>query len=687
MANKKLVIIEAPGKKSSFEKYLGKDYEIIPTVGHVLDLSHVKLGVDIDAGFKPNYVVIDGKEDILNNILKRSEEVDEIYFFTDLDREGCGISANIYNKLSSSAKKKSKRAKAGSITKQDLIDAIKNAKDMSLDEDLVNAYETRRILDRIVGFKTSFITKQATGGDSAGRCQSAALRIIADREKEIINFIPIVYWPIDGEILTLSKEKIEVSIKNPKSLDISTEKQANNIIDSFKKGPLVVSFFETKNTTVNPYAPFTTSTLQQAASSQFGYPPEKTMKIAQQLYTIGKISYHRTDSTMIVPDFIDQIRDYISKNNMINYVPKSPNVYKTKQKNAQEAHEAIRPTDIQVKVYAGGDSEEARIYELIWKRTVSSQMTPALYARSSVEFSSKDLNNSNLSYELGANGSKQLFDGWKKVWDYNDSGDKYLPIMKIGEKVDISFLNTEEKKTLPPSHYSGASLIGQLEKSGVGRPATFAAIVKTLKDRKYVENLSNSIKATELGIKVSDFLISADFCFIDLGFTSELEDKLDDIVNKKENKLKVLTDFWNRLKLDIDKANKIKNKTSKSNFECPLCKAKGVIAMLMVKNSKFGSFYSCENYSSKDLKVKCIYKAKVGEKGPEEIVKTVYEYSKNPCPKCNSKMIKRTGKFGIFYGCEQYFKTKCNGMLDKDENPVVPKDPNKKKRFFKKKGT
>lgn len=661
---KYLVIMESASKAAKVAKFLGKDYEGIPSVGHVIDLPSSKLSVNIKKDFQPTYEIMPDKKDVVKNILKKAKKAEVVYLMTDPDREGEYISFHISNQLDTNTIYK--RASTQEITKKGYEKAIKNAHEIN--QELVNAAETRRILDRLVGYKCSFLVKQSTGGSSAGRTQSAGLRILADRENEIKNFIPIVYWPIEAELLTSNKEKIVADIKKPKPLDISTKKEAEKIMAAFKKGPVKVSKYDVKEVKANAYPPFETSSLQQSASSFLGFSPSRTMKAAQVLYSSGATTYHRTDSLHIVPEIINEIRNHIDINFDAKYLPKKPNCFKTKAKNAQEAHEAIRPTDITVTKWLANGDDAAKLYEMIWKRTIASQMMPARYERRSAEFSCK-------KYVLSANGSKQLFDGFRKIWNYTSSTDTYLPDLSIGDLVDVIDIKTEKKETQPPNRFTEASFIKELKKSGIGRPSTYASIPDTLSKRKYitVSGKKKSITTTELGLKVCEFLVKSNFCFIDLNFTASMEDTLDDISNGKVNKVQALTNFWNRLKQDIDKAKKVKKEESKTDYDCPLCKE----GKLVKKHSKWGAFYGCSQY-----KEGCKYTAQVGKHGePIEKEKSKKEYGDKPCPLCESKMVKRKSKYGVFFGCEKY--PSCHGMRDVSGEEI--KSKKKKYKKYKKK--
>jgi len=653
---KYLVIVESPEKAKKIGGYLGKDYKVLASVGHVIDLPAKGLNVDIKKDFFPTYEIMPGKEAVVDSIVEAAKSSDLVYLMSDPDREGEAIAWHISKRLPK--EKPFKRAKTNSISKSAIEDAIKNAKD--IDYELVDSYETRRILDRLVGYKCSFITTSATGGKSAGRVQSAALRVIAEREKEIKSFIPVEYWDIGAELLTPKKEKILAVLTKPEKMEVKSKEQADEIVKALTKKTVTVTKYDSKEVQVSPRAPFTTSTIQQTAASIFGWDQDKTMKLAQRLYEDGKITYMRTDSVHIVPQFTATVRDHISEHYAPEYLPKTIQVYANKNGSAQEAHEAIRPVDITVDKVTG-EMDERKLYDMIWKRTVSSQMEKAKNLSVSARFTID-------SYELGASGSVSLFDGWKKVWTWSAGEDKPLPLLKVGDKCDITEVTSEQKFTQPPSRYTKSSITKMYEETGIGRPSTYASITKTLKARGYIEPLGNSYQATDLGIKVSNFLVGANFCFIDLKFTSEMEEKLDKISEKQLKKLGVLTQFWTRLKSDIDNATQMKNAASITNHDCPKCKK----TKLLAKNGKFGAFLACPDKE-------CKFTANMDENGnPKEKVVVEKIYCTEVCHLCAEKMILRKGKYGDFYGCSQY--PKCKGMRNADLTIVEPKPPGYKKK-------
>ena len=664
---KYLVIVESPKKTGYIKKFLGKDYDVIASAGHIADLPKKKISVSIKDDFKPTYEVNPDKKEIVKKIKEKAKKAEIIYLMSDMDREGEAISWHISNYLPKN--KTIKRAVTGSITKKAVEDAIKNAGD--IDIDMVHSYECRRILDRLVGYKASYPVTQATGGPSAGRVQSAALRILAEREKEIQSFIPQEYWPIEAELERESGERVVATIKVPKPLDIKTECAANEIIDVLKKEKWNVSKYDTKEKSNRAYPPFTTSTLYQAASSILGWGSKKTATVAQQLYESGSITYIRSDSTYIVPDFVEGIRCSIPTKYGDNYLSSKKNVFSNKA-SAQEAHEAIRITDIVVENTGAGDTQ--KLYKIVWRRTVASQMANMVQFAGSVEFDCS-------KYKFGVTGSRIIFDGWKKVWKYGSYSDSVLPEFIVGEELKLIKVETEQKFTQPSPRYTESSLTKELEKRGIGRPSTYASIPNTLFARGYIEKKKNTIYTTEMGVRVSDFLIEVDFCFVDLGYTQSMENDLDCISRGDCNKLDILTCFWNRLKEDIKRAKDRKEENSKTVFKCPECGA-----FLQKKFSKWGPFYSCSNRSNKTIQ--CQYKCQIGENNePFEKPKPEVEESSFDCSGCGEKLLKKKSKKNWEYlSCRNWNKSECcKGFFEKESGEKIVFKKKKYKKWKKKK--
>lgn len=682
----KLIIIESPNKIHSFREALGKEYEIIASKGHVLDLPPKKFSVDIKKDFQPTFEVIEGKENILEDIRQKAKKADVVYIMSDGDTEGAGLGRNIYNEIKDSTKAIIFRAETNEITKKGILEGIKNAYPIEQNQNKYNAYLTRRILDRVAGYKGSWPVQSATGGKSAGRVQSAILRVLVDREKEIVHFVPEEYWILTAHLLNSKKESFFGTLESPK---IKNQLEAEKIYNLVKVGSPVISDIEKKEIDVRAYAPFTTLPLIASASSVYGWGAEKTMKIAQHLFENSMITYHRSDCTTISADALSSVRSFISTTYGEKYLPQKANYYASK-KGAQEAHEAIRPTNVenQHPPIAG---DELKLYTLIWKRFVASQMNPGRDEK--IKVITKIAN-----YDFISRGSRILFDGFRKVWDYGNNEDVLLPELHKGEKCTFgkspskeyeklfitSFdgLVAEQKFTSPPSRYSDASLSKKCEAEQIARPATFGSFLKLLQDRGYIVREKKSFIPTPLGIRVVDFLVAADVCFVDLKFTASLEEKLDLIQEEKLDKLDVLKEFWERLKGDLEKAKTVKSQNEETQFVCPKCGGK-----LKLKNSNWGGFFSCENYKKVKGEITgCSYTAKCVDGQPvEKEPPKEKEYAPFVCKECGGKMVKRTAKKTgeSFWGCNSFPACRCTASLDgtfkeKTTNPV-------KKKFWKKK--
>jgi len=669
---KNLLILESPGKVRKVQKIVGKEYLVVATVGHCIDLPVTKLGINIKKQFEPEFVISDGKEKIVSNILKLAKKVDSIYMMTDPDREGSGIAANIWSHLKNNGVTANMvRATTNEITEKGILHAIKNPGE--LDTNIVNAYLCRRLLDRLCGYKTSYLTHQATGGRSAGRVQSAILRIIVDREKGITHFIPKEFWVLIAHLISSKNQPYEARLNE--KIKVPNEKTATEIYNKVLNGLPFVSHIDIKQVNIKPFAPFTTIPMQGTAATVLGWNASRTMKVAQNLYQNGLISYHRSDSPSMSKEATSMIRDFIEYSYGSSYLPNKPPFYVAK-KGAQEAHECCRIIDVDAQPHLDGD--EDKLYQLIWKRTVSSQMTPGIDERMKVvtEIS---------GYDFISKGNRIMFDGFRKCWNVGKSKTKLLPELNIGEKCSLDSLSKDQKWTLPPSRYSVASLGKECENKQIARPATFSNFLDVLKNRKYIIKKNSSFQPTELGVKVIDFLVEADFCFVDVQFTTHLEEKLDSIQAGKNNVTETLSDFWKRLKKDIANGRIIKKQQEISIYICPKCQGK-----LLLKHSKFGPFFACQNYKppkkANGKKIpqsgSCTYIAKVGEKGePVETVIKTKEYAKFKCKKCGSKMVKRTSKKGEqFYGCENFSKSGCRCTASLDGEFSVPKAKKWKKK-------
>jgi DNA topoisomerase-1 len=618
----KLVIVESPSKSKTITKYLGDGFVVRASVGHIRDLpKSSKKAIDIEGGFIPHYEVVAKKEAVIADIVNEAKKADEIILAPDPDREGEAIAWHISEilteRLGSGVKKKMKRITFHEITKEAVLEAMSHPRD--IDQHLREAQEARRVLDRIVGYDLSgLIWKKVRYGLSAGRVQSPALRIIMEREREIRAFIPEKYWVIEGLWNTTKAAPLRlICSKEPRD-----KSEVDRIIETAKKEPWKIVDIEESEQKRSPRAPFITSTLQQTASSRFGFSPSRTMGIAQKLYESGFITYMRTDSTNLGQQALDQIGTVIKKEYGEQYL--SFRKFATKSKNAQEAHEAIRPSHFN-KENAGHNDEQKKLYRLIWQRTVASQMTDARVARTKIVANvkeSQDVHSKRPSEgtkvtenevrpqqrptpfvpnvrpdfpNFEATGSRIIFDGWLKADPESRGEEVTLPKCEKDESIKLVSIDSLEKSTEPPPRYTEAGLIKELEKRGIGRPSTYASITKTIEDRGYVEKLNKSLKPTDTGDVVSSFLEENFPTYISDSFTAEMENELDEIANGERTYLKTLTDFYKPFQKDL----KAKEKTAKitnlgvadAKFKCPKCGAS-----MDIKLGRNGKFLSCAKY-------------------------------------------------------------------------------------------
>ena len=653
---KNLVIVESPAKSKTIEKYLGGDYKVISSKGHIRDLATTGkfgLGVDVSDDFKPNYVIIKGKTKDVANIKKEVNSADMVYLATDPDREGETISWHIYDEVKI-PDDKYKRVVFHEITKDVVIDAINNPG--KIDMNLVRSGETRRILDRIIGFRLSKLMQSKTGGKSAGRVQSVALKLIVDREREIRAFVPKEYWTIEADF---SSFKAILEKYHGKDIEIPSEEVADEILNNLSKSFKIESVTEKeKNKAAREV--FKTSTLQQLASTKLGFAPAKTMKIAQKLYegvdlgseTVGLITYMRTDSVRISDSFIAETYGYIKKtygDDYVGYVKKGK-----RSENVQDAHEGIRPTSIlrspeNVKPYLSND--EYKLYRLIYIRALASLMKDAKTLATTVILE-------NNGYTFKATGSVLVFDGYLKVYhEYEDSEDVILPDFK-NYKSDVIVADKIDKIqhfTKPAPRYTESSLIKEMESLGIGRPSTYATIVATIKDRGYVILKDKKFEPTEIGIDTTDKLQEFFSDIVNVKYTAEMEHDLDEIAEDKMDNIKLLHEFYDKFEPLVEKAFKeMEKKAPEETGEiCPECGGN-----LVIRKGKYGEFVACSNYPT------CKY-IKKEQKEVKEICK---------CPKCDKGMIveRKTKKGKIFYGCNNY--PKCNYALwYKPTGDICPK--------------
>jgi DNA topoisomerase-1 len=662
---KNLVIVESPTKARTISRFLGKDYDIKFSMGHIMDLPKSKLGIDIKNDFAPQYEVIEDKKKLISELKASAKNATEILLATDPDREGEAIASNIKDILSTGDKAKNnngkfKRIVFHEITEHAIREALENPR--TVDENLVSAQTARRVLDRLVGYQISpILWKKVRRGLSAGRVQSVALRLLVEREREIEKFGKEPYFTIHVTLLGKDeKSKEEKSAVEFELIDINGKKTeikqtlhlydgdysfsktiidapklSEAILDGLRKCQFTVADVTTRQTKRSPYPPFTTSTLQQQAAQRYGLPGKRTMSLAQKLYEEGYITYHRTDSVTMSQIAITQIRDFVSEKYGKSYIPDAPRAYFTKLKNAQEAHEAIRPTKFnssadQVKADLG--DMYAKLYDLIWRRAVAAQMSDALIESTMVLVDSVG---SGDNYKLKANGSVLLFEGFLKLTP-QALEDNRLPKFATGESLSLVDVRADAHETTPPPRYNDASLIKTLEEKEIGRPSTYASIISTITDRGYVERVERKFLPTLVGTAVNDFLVKNFSTIDDIPFTASMEDELDAIANGKKNWINMMRDFYRPFEKtmgEVENAERVKIPVEETDVVCPQC-GKG---NLVVRTGKFGKFFSCSTFPD------CNF------------TKPFVEETNVLCPKDGGRVIiKKTRKGRKFYGCSNY---------------------------------
>ncbi|MES2437152.1 MAG: type I DNA topoisomerase [Patescibacteria group bacterium] len=641
----KLLIVESPAKAKTISKYLDGKYTVKASVGHVRDLpKNNKKAIDIEGGFIPHYEISKGKESVVAELKQLAKKADEVLLATDPDREGEAIAWHIKEAI---GLKKPKRVVFHEITKEAVQEAMLHPRD--IDENLKEAQEARRVLDRLVGYDLSgLIWKKVRYGLSAGRVQSPALRILMEREREIRAFISHKFWVITADVSNQANVQFILECGEQPTDYALVEK----ILDIGKKNEWKVKDLKETEVKRAPKAPFITSTLQQAASSRLGYAPSRTMGIAQKLYEAGLITYMRTDSTNLSKMAISQVAGVVEKKYGKEYL--DIRTYAAKSKNAQEAHEAIRPTNLAV-ASAGINEEQKKLYELIWSRTISSQMADAKVLRT--KLSAEIVGAPSDIPEFAINGSRVLFDGWLAADPAARQDDVELPKVTVGEKLNLIDLKTEEKETQPPSRYSEAGLVKELEKRGIGRPSTYASIIKTIVDRGYVEKDGKTLKPTDTGDVVSTFLEANFNEYISDSFTAEMEDDLDEISRGENQYLKVLKDFYGPFLKMVKEKSKNADKITDlgpvdEQFKCPVCNGP-----MIWKLGRAGKFMSCKKFPE------CVG-ARTAEgnimEGPKDLgIK---------CPDCETgTLVERQGRFGTFIACSNYPKCKYVKTDEKEE--------------------
>jgi len=675
---KKLIIVESPAKAKTIQKYLGKDFLVKASMGHLIDLPEKEFGVDLEKDFKPKYTTIKGKEKILKEIKEAAKKSDEIYLATDPDREGEAISWHIAKALKRLKKDKIYRIRFHEITKKAIQEAVKNPD--SIDENKVYAQQARRILDRIVGYSISpLLSRRFKRALSAGRVQSVALRLICDREEEIKKFVPKEYWTVEAKFKKKNEEfparLWAVNGKKLEKFDVPNEKAAKELVEKAKAAQFSVTKVEKKERRRKPYPPFITSTLQQEASKRFGFPAKLTMQIAQELYEgidlgeerVGLITYMRTDSTRVSDEALKEVRKFLKETFGKEALPSKPRSYETKKpKSAQDAHEAIRPTSVyrtpeSVKPYL--TPEQYKLYDLIWRRFVASQMKDAVFNTVSA-----NLEGNGLTFR--ATGSTLKEEGFLKVYPI-EVEEKLLPELKEGETVDLKEVKGVQHFTEPPPRYTEGTLVKTLEELGVGRPSTYATIISNIVQRGYVEKEKQKLKPTELGEFINSLLKKLFPKIVDAKFTASVEEELDKIEEGAKEWKELLKEFYfGEFKELLDKAaQELKQiKGEEIGRECPQCGAP-----LVKVHGRYGAFIACSNYPQ------CKYKESLKEES-QKIGRS--------CPECGGELVIKRGKYGRFVACSNYPQCKHTEPLTFGKCPkckegeVVERRSKKGKVFY-----
>ncbi|WP_250322465.1 type I DNA topoisomerase [Campylobacter lari] len=652
---KNLIIVESPAKAKTIGNFLGKDYEVIASKGHIRDLPKTSFGIKIeDENFKPEYRISNDHSSLVKELKEKAKKAKTIYLATDEDREGEAIAYHIAKAINKD-ENSLPRIVFHEITKSAIENALKNPR--SLNVNSVNAQQTRRLLDRIVGYKLSpLLNQKIQKGLSAGRVQSAALKIIVDREREIKAFIPLKYFSIDMIFeKDLQAELVEFQNQKIEKLSLTNEDRAKLIFEACKNASFKIKDIESKDRKIAPQAPFMTSTLQQSASNRLGFNPKKTMMIAQKLYEgvkthqgiMGVITYMRTDSLNIAKEALEEVRKLIKNDFGKEYLPSKANIYTTKSKGAQEAHEAIRPTNLSFTPKLASEfleKDEARLYTLIYNRFLASQMNPAISQTQNVYVKSNEA-----SFKIS--GRKILFDGHYKVYGDMDK-DKILPNLKLEDTLNIQNIELNSHFTEPPSRYSEAGLVKKLENLGIGRPSTYAPTISLLSAREYVHIDKKQIIPNEIAFVVTEVLEQNFSDIVDSDFTSKMEDKLDIIAEGKMDWQEVLREFYFPFmrKIDEGKKNIKSQKTfTKLDETCPDCSGE-----LAIRKGRYGEFIACLNFP------KCKYSRNLkqetqNEEKSEKKLNTIGV----KCPSCQEgEIVERFSKRGKFYGCSAY--PKCN---------------------------
>jgi DNA topoisomerase-1 len=708
--SKGLVIVESPAKAKTIQKYLGKGFTVEASLGHVKDLPKSTLGVDIDNEFDTEYIVIPGKEKVLNKLKKLAESADHIYLAPDPDREGEAIAAHLADELDTNGSKKKKKAgkkdkdkdKDGNglriqrvtfneITQRAVREAFEHPR--QIDQNLVDAQQARRVLDRLVGYQVSpLLWDKVRRGLSAGRVQTVALRLIVEREREIKAFEKKEYWTIDAHLAGPKPPAFDARFvgKGEEKIEVGNGEDAEKIRAFVEKADWLVRSVDRKERRRNAAPPFTTSKLQQDSARKLRFSVKRTMMIAQRLYEgvelgeeglVGLITYMRTDSTRVSNDALAEVREMVGKEYGPQYLPEQPNTFKSK-KNAQEAHEAIRPTSVAhtpeaVKQYLKED--EFKVYKLIWQRFVASQIMPAVFDQTTVDIDAKQGND---SYWFRVTGSVLKFDGFLKVYEESKEGKDEedeelkhkLPALESGQKLTLRELKPEQHFTEPPPRYNEASLVKELEERGIGRPSTYATILTTIQERQYVTKLGGKFAPTEIGLVVTDLLVDNFRDIFDVAYTARLEEELDEVEEGKEKWTDALAEFYKKFQKDLKYAEKhmenIKRMEKPTDEKCERCGSP-----LVIKWGKHGSFYACSSYE-KDNPESCTFTKENPINLPDLDSADVQETTQEEyCENCGRVMVLKRGRFGQFMACTGYPDCKTTRRLDQGKRvPDIPLD-------------
>jgi len=691
---KSLVIVESPAKAKTINKYLGKEFEVEASLGHVKDLPKKTLGVDLNKNFETDYEVIPGKEKVVAKLKKMAQSAAAIYLAPDPDREGEAIAAHLAEELGDGKKKGAipiRRVTFNEITQRAVKEAFEHPRE--IDRNLVDAQQTRRVLDRLVGYQISpLLWDKVRRGLSAGRVQTVALRLIVEREREIRAFEKKEYWTIDAQLAAAKPPVFDARFvgRGEEKTEVPNEEEARKLTSALEKAEWSVRSIEKKERRRSSAAPFTTSKFQQDASRKLRFSVKRAMGLAQRLYEgvelgdegqVGLITYMRTDSVRVSNEALAEVRQYVGTEFGDKYLPESPNLYKSK-KAAQEAHEAIRPTSVardpeSIKRYLHED--EYKIYKLIWQRFVASQMTPAVFDQTSVDI---DARTGNEWFTFRVTGSVLKFDGFLKVYEESKEGKDEedealrhkLPLLEQGQKLALKGLTPEQHFTEPPPRYNEASLVKELEERGIGRPSTYAAIISTIQEREYVQKIGGKFVPAEIGTVVADLLVENFPDIFDPAYTARLEEELDEIEEGKEKWTDALAEFYKKFAKDLKYAQKhmenIKRMEKPTEEKCERCGSP-----LVIKWGRHGSFYACSAYK-KDDPESCTFTKENPIDLPDLDTADTQETSQEEyCENCGRTMVLKRGRFGQFMACTGYPECKTTRRLDQAKKvPDIPLD-------------